>query len=189
MLRRIALALLTVSALHAQLAFDHYELPNGVKVILHLDRKTPVVYLNLRWRVGSKNEPPGRSGLAHLLEHLLFQGADPADGFNVRTERLGATEVNASTDLDLTEFHETVPAGRLERMLWMESNRFAGLPKDLTQTALDHQREVVRNERRGNVENASYGQVFPLMLANAFPAGHPYGHDAGGIDEEIRATS
>jgi len=189
MLRSVALALLTLPALHADLAFEHYELPNGVRVILQVDRRAPVVYLDLRWRVGSKNEPPGRTGLAHLFEHLLFQGADPADGFNVRAERLGATGVNASTELDFTEFHETVPAGRLERMLWMESNRFAGLPKDLTQSALDHQREVVRNERRGNVENASYGRIEPLILANAFPPGHPYAHDAGGLDEDIRAAT
>jgi zinc protease len=184
--RPVVIALLFASPLVGQLAnlpIEHYELPNGVKVILQPDHKAPVVHVNLRFRVGSKQEPPGHNGYAHLYEHLLF-----VDGYLARSAELGSTGANGSTAYDYTEYYETVPASHLERMLWMESNRFANFTKAVKQTTLDRQRDVVRNEIHGH-DNETDRRVDREKQANIFPAGHPYQHDSLGSDEDIRAAN
>jgi hypothetical protein len=123
------------------LSIGHVTLPNGVDLLLHTDRKAPIVHLNFRFRVGSKHEKPGQYGLAHLFEHLIYQSRD---GTPIATaaEQMGATTLNGTTTEDFTEFYQTIPASRLERMLWMESNCFALFLQNLTQQNLDRQREV-----------------------------------------------
>jgi len=170
MLRPAVITLLFGLPLVGQLAdlpIEHYELPNGVKVILHSDHKAPVVHVNLRFRVGSKQEPPGHNGYAHLYEHLLF-----VDGYLGRAVEIGATGANATTTYDYTEYYETVPASRLERMLWMESNRFANFTKSVKQTTLDRQRDVVRNEIHGH-DNETDTRIDRQKQANLFPPRTP----------------
>jgi zinc protease len=192
MLRRCLLLLLAAGFAHAQIAdfaIDHYTLPNGMEVILHADHKVPVVRVHFRFRVGAKHEQPGRTGLAHLFEHLLFQRHPGEVDFAVDAQRLGATDVNGETAHDYTEYYETVPAARLERFLWLESNRFAQLPENLSSERLENQRSVVINEVRQGIENAPYGRVDPLILANTFPPGHPYQHNVEGSFADLRAAT
>ena len=171
------------------LKFDFYRLPNGMQVIFHVDRRSPVVHVNLRFYVGSKDERVGRTGFAHLFEHMMFEGRDAASGFFSVAAAVGATEMNGETENDATEYYETVPAGRLERMLWMESNRFVKLLDILNQKRLDNQREVVRNELRQRIENEPYARFFVLAYENLFPQGHPYSHAVIGSHEDLMAAS
>jgi zinc protease len=172
-----------------KITFEHYKLPNGLQVIFHVNRKAPVVHLNLRYGVGAKHERPGRSGFAHLFEHMLGQGVDPGADYGVLADRIGATEVSGSVAHDYTEFYETIPSHRLQRMLWLESNRFVKLPGALTQQNFDKQREIVKNERRQKVENRPYGRLNGLVHQHGFPAGHPYDHDAIGSYEDLEAAT
>src|SRR5258708_30576041 len=149
-------------------------------VNLHEYSKAPLVHLNFRYRVGAKHEKAGHTGLSHHVEHLLFQvRAEPGD-FAVIAERMGAAGVGGNAEHDDTDFYETVPTSRLERMLWLESNLFAQFQANLTQENLDRQREVVINEKRQRTENVAYGRVNELAHQNAFPPGHPYQHEVGG---------
>src|SRR5438874_10735587 len=111
-----------------KLKFKHHRLANGMQVILYVDRRSPVVHLNVRFCVGGEDERVGRTGFAHLFEHMMFEASDGASGFHSLPAPIGATEVNGATGNDATEFYEIVPSGRLERMLWLESNRFAKIP-------------------------------------------------------------
>src|SRR5258708_4994880 len=166
MLRRLPMLLFLASFAYGQiteLAIEHFTLPNGMNLLLHTDRKAPIVHLNFRFRVGSKHEKPGRYGLAHLFEHLIYEDRDGIP-ISTRAEQIGASSLSGSTMADFTEFYETVPASRLERMLWMESNRFALFLQNLTQRNLDRQREVVINERRQKVENEAYRRINPLLF-------------------------
>jgi zinc protease len=191
MLGRLPLALLLASFAHGQiadLAIEHVTLPNGMELLLHTDRKAPIVHLNFRFRVGSKHEKSGQHGVAHLFEHLIYQDRK---GIPISTaaEQIGATTLSGTTQEDFTEFYETVPASRLERMLWMESNRFALFLQNLTQENLDRQREVVINEKRQKVENEAYRRVGPLLYEHAFPPGHPYHHSVGGEFSDLRSIT
>jgi zinc protease len=180
-------ALLTTAALaQPKLAIEHYELPNGLQVILHVDRKTPSVQLNLRYHVGSRDERPGRFGFAHLFEHIMLEG--DAD-FQTAADRLGATGVNAFTYPDYTEYVEQVPSSRLERILWMESGRLSSLLDTLTQQKFDKHREVVRNELRQKIENEPYKRINIPLFQYVFPAGHPYQHSPIGSHEDLLAAS
>ena len=145
--------------------FEKYTLPNGLQVILHLDKKLPVVHVNQWFHVGSKNERPGRSGFAHLFEHMMFQGSKNASKeYFEYVEAAGANllegGVNGTTDQDRTNYFATVPSGNLENLLWVESDRLATLPEALTKEKLDNQRDVVKNERRQGLENTPYGRAF-----------------------------
>jgi zinc protease len=173
----------------SSLKLEHYELVNGMKVIFYVDRRAPVVHVNLRFYVGSRDERPGRTGFAHLFEHMMFEGADAKSNFNALAAEVGATESNAATGMDGTEYYETVPRARLERMLWLESNRFANLPNVLNQERLDNQRDVVRNELREKVENRPYARYYGLAFENLFPAGHPYAHDVVGTHQDLMEGS
>ncbi|HEY1493781.1 MAG TPA: pitrilysin family protein [Candidatus Solibacter sp.] len=192
MLRRCALALLLPFLALAQLtdlAVDRSTLPNGLDLLLHTDRKAPIVHVNIRIRVGSKHERAGQFGMAHLTEHLVYQDRDGTP-FSTGVERLGATNGCGDLTEDFTQFCETVPASALERLLWMESNHFAQfLPQNLTQKNLDRQREVVMNERRQKLENEAYHRIHPVLHEQAFPPGHPYNHEAVGEYADLRSIT
>lgn len=170
--------------------FEKYTLPNGLQVILHVDRKLPVVHVNQWFHVGSKNEKPGRTGFAHLFEHIMFQGSTnvPGEYFSF-VERLGANDANGTTNNDRTNFFATVTSSNLEFLLWVESDRLATLADALTIEKLDNQRDVVKNERRQGLENTPYGRSYKLIDENLFPAGHPYSWTVIGSHEDLTAAS
>jgi zinc protease len=174
--------------------FEHYSLPNGLDVILHVDRKLPIVHVNQWYHVGSKNERTGRTGFAHLFEHEMFQGSKnvPGEYFDA-VEKAGANlqegGVNGTTNNDRTNYFATVPSGSLEYLLWVEADRLATLPEAMSQEKLDEQRAVVRNERRQGMENTPYGRSFTLLLENLHPAGHPYSWSVIGSHEDLMAAS
>jgi zinc protease len=190
MLRCCALALLLPFLAHAQAGFavERSTLPNGLDLLLHVDRKAPIVHVNIRIRVGSKHEKPGQYGLAHLVEHLFYEDRD-GNPISTELERLGATNSCGDLNEDFTEFCATVPSGRLERYLWMQSNPFAIFFQNLTQKNLDNQREVVINERRQKIENEPYHRVNPLLHEQLFPPGHPYHHDVLGTVADLRSVT
>ncbi len=177
-----------------KIAFEKYTLPNGLQVILHVDRKLPMVHVNCWYHVGSKNERAGRTGFAHLFEHMMFEGSKDANakyfGF---IEKAGANlfegGVNGTTDQDRTNYFETVPSANLEFVLWLESDRLATLTDVLTKTKLDNERDIVKNERRQGLENQPYGRWIMLLYQNVFPSGHPYAHDVIGSHEDLTAAS
>jgi zinc protease len=176
------------------IAFENYRLANGLEVILHVDRKLPVVHLNQWYHVGSKNERVGRSGFAHLFEHMMFQGSRHAPGeYFSYVEKAGANlfegGVNGTTDWDRTNYFATVPSGNLENLLWLESDRLATLIDALTQEKLDNQRDVVKNERRQGQENQPYGRWIKLVFENLFPYRHPYANDVIGTHEDLTAAT
>lgn len=165
-------------------------LPNGLKVVLSADRSVPIVAVNLWYHVGSANERPGRTGFAHLFEHMLFQGsADVAanEHFEV-VQRAGGT-LNGSTWLDRTNYYETVPSNQLELILWLEANRMGHLLEGMTQEKLDTQRDVVKNERRWSVDNQPYGTWWERLPALAFPEDHPFHHSLIGSMDDLTAAS
>jgi zinc protease len=174
--------------------FERYTLPNGLDVILHVDRKLPIVHVNQWYHVGSKNERAGRTGFAHLFEHEMFQGSKnvPGEYFDA-VEKAGANlqegGVNGTTSNDRTNYFATVPSGSLEYLLWVEADRLATLPEAMSQEKLDEQRAVVRNERRQGLENTPYGRWFTLILENLHPAGHPYSWSVIGSHEDLVAAS
>lgn len=174
--------------------FEKYTLSNGLDVILHVDRKLPIVHVNQWYHVGSKNEKPGRTGFAHLFEHVMFQGSKNAsDEYFVYAETAGANlregGVNGTTNTDRTNYFATVPSGNLEYLLWLESDRLATLGDALTKEKLDEQRDVVRNERRQGLENQPYGRAFKLLFENINPAGHPYSWLVIGSHEDLVAAT
>jgi zinc protease len=192
MLRAVILGLLVVFACPAQqinLAIEHDTLKNGLETIFRVDHKSPIVHINMRFRVGSKDDPPRRAGLAHLFEHLLFHGSGAVSDYSVNVERAGFLEASAHTDYDYTEYWDTVPSNLLERMLWMESNRFAQFLDGLTQQQLDQQRAVVINEKRQKEENGPYWRTESLIRGNLFPADYPYRHTPGGEYDDVRAIT
>ena len=157
-----------------QVAFDKQTLDNGLDVIIHVDHSCPIVAVNLWYHVGSKNEKPGRTGFAHLFEHLMFEGSEHHDDgyFSPLQEAGGA--LNGSTNADRTNYWEVVPTGAVERALWMESDRMGFLLPALTPEKFETQRQVVLNERRESYENRPYGMVPMVLMPALFPAGHPY---------------
>lgn len=157
------------------LPFQKYQLKNGLTVILHSDRALPLVAVNLWYRAGPLNEPEGRSGFAHLFEHLMFEGSrNVGRDFDRLLESIGATNVNGTTSWDRTNYFETVPREYLPLVLWIESDRMGTMLDGLDQERLDTQRDVVKNERRQAYENSPYGPSDLLLLNTLFPPGHPY---------------
>jgi zinc protease len=156
------------------ISFTKHTLPNGLDVILHEDHACPIVAVNVWYHVGSKNEQPGRTGFAHLFEHLMFEGSEHHDrGYFQPLQGAGAS-LNGSTNADRTNYWEVVPANALELALWMESDRMGFLLPALTDAKFSNQRDVVLNERRQNYENRPYGLAPMAMLATLFPPDHPY---------------
>lgn len=169
--------------------YEKYVLQNGLQVILVPDPRIPKVHVNLAYHVGSKNEPPDRSGFAHLFEHMMFEGSKNAKGHYATLIEAAGGVTNAYTTQDLTDFFETVPTGSLEYALWLESDRLATLSEALSQERLDNQKAVVENERRERVENQPYGLSGILLAENLYPAGYPYAHSVLGSHDHVRAAT
>ncbi len=173
-----------------QIPFEQYRLDNGLRVILSPEPRTPVVAVNLWYKVGSRNERPGRTGFAHLFEHMMFQGSShvPDTAHFAYIEKAGGS-LNGSTWLDRTNYYETVPAHYLELALWLESDRMGFLLPAMTQEKLDNQRDVVKNERRWRVDNQPYGDWDERLQAMMYPPEHPYHHSVIGSMEDLDAAS
>ena len=173
-----------------QIPIETYHLPNGLRVTLSEDHTAPLVAVNLWYHVGSANERPGRTGFAHLFEHMLFQGSENV-GSNEHFElvqRAGGT-LNGSTWLDRTNYYETVPSNQLALALWLEADRMARLLPAMTQEKLDTQRDVVKNERRWSMDNQPYGTWWERLPALCYPEGHPFHHSLIGSMADLDAAS
>ncbi|NOT42449.1 MAG: insulinase family protein [Alphaproteobacteria bacterium] len=168
---------------------EKFTLANGLRVIVHTDRKAPVVAVSIWYGVGSKHEPKGKTGFAHLFEHLMFNGSENAPGdYFEPLQQVGATDFNGTTWLDRTNYFQTVPTGALERALFLESDRMGHLLGAVTKEKLDNQRGVVQNEKRQG-DNQPYGLVEYLQFENLFPEGHPYHHSTIGSMADLDAAS
>jgi len=167
----------------------HEVLDNGLTVLLSHDDRLPMVAVEMRYMVGSMHEQRGKSGFAHLFEHLMFQGSRSFDDeYFGPFEKIGGS-VNGTTNTDRTNYYERVPREYLELALWMESDRMEGLLDTLTKAKLDNQRDVVKNERRQRYENTPYGMVWKYVANNLYPVGHPYHHTTIGSHEDLTAAS
>jgi predicted Zn-dependent peptidase len=173
------------------LSVSQSRLENGLELVLHEDHRTPIVAVDVWYHVGSKDEPAGREGFAHLFEHLMFQGSKhvPEDTYFRYLERAGASNVNGTTNEDRTNYFETVPKNRLELALWLESDRMGFLLEHVDEQTFASQRNVVKNERRQNYENAPYGLVGQFLDEALFPLGHPYHHPTIGNPADLDAAS
>jgi len=170
--------------------FDKFQLSNGLEVIFHCDTSLPLVAVSVWYHVGPVNEPPKRSGFAHLFEHLMFAGSlHVGSQFDQLLESVGATNVNGTTNWDRTNYFETVPREFLELALWIESDRMGFLLDGIDQKALDTQRDVVKNERRQSFENAPYGPSSLAMMDTLFPEGHPYHGAVIGSMQDLSAAT
>jgi len=172
------------------LGFERHTLDNGLRVVLHRNASLPLVTANLWYHVGSKNERPGRTGFAHLFEHMLFQGSEhvPTHEHFRLIQQVGGV-ANGSTWYDRTNYYETVPAHQLDLALWLESDRMGFFLPALTQENLDTQRDVVMNERRQRIENQPYGLAGEKLHELLYPAGHPYHWPVIGYMEDIAAAT
>ncbi|HEX3534808.1 MAG TPA: pitrilysin family protein [Gemmatimonadaceae bacterium] len=174
--------------------FTRETLPNGLNVIYHVDHTTPVAAVLLIYNVGSKMEQPGKTGFAHLFEHMMFKGSkNVADGQHFALlEAAGGragSDINGTTNWDRTNYFEQIPSNQLELALWLESDRMGTLTQTLTQGKLDNQREVVKNERRQSIDNQPYGTWLEKTEELLFPEGHPYHHSVMGSMEDLSAAS
>jgi predicted Zn-dependent peptidase len=164
-------------------------LANGLRVVVSEDRSAPVVCVNLWYDVGSRHEPAGQTGFAHLFEHLMFEGsAHVAKTEHMRLVQGNGGSLNATTNPDRTNYFETMPSEHLELALWLEADRMGGLVPALTQETLDNQREVVKNERRQRYENVPYGDSWLRLLPLLYPPGHQYHHATIGSMEDLNAA-
>lgn len=190
MLPLLALMNLTAPARALEIAHEHYQLDNGLHVILHPDPALPVVVVNLWYGVGSKDEAQGRSGFAHLFEHLMFMGTERAPGgeFDRLMEAHGGWN-NAWTSEDATDYFDVGPSNLLETLLWLEADRMDGLARAMTQEKLDLQRDVVRNERRQSYEDEPYGDLWLHLGELMYPAGHPYQQPIIGSHADLEAAT
>jgi zinc protease len=185
----LVLALAPLAAAQ-QVAFEKYKLDNGLTVILHEDHSLPVVTVNTWFRVGAKEEAPGRSGFAHLFEHLMFMGTErvPGGQFDIIMENGGGSN-NATTSFDRTNYFSSGPSTLLPTLLWLDADRFEDLGRTMTQEKLDRQRDVVRNERRQVIENAPYQKAELLITEIMFPGDHPYHNEVIGTHEDLEAAT
>jgi zinc protease len=180
-----------VAELISEVAIPHqsFRLANGLTVVVHEDHKAPVVAVSTWYNVGSKDEPKGKTGFAHLFEHLMFNGSDNLPGdFFTYLQQIGATDYNGTTWFDRTNYFQTVPKAAIERALFMESDRMGYLLGAITQEKLDNQRGVVQNEKRQG-DNQPGGLVEYEVLGNLFPEGHPYRHSSIGSMADLDAAS
>ncbi len=171
-----------------EIPYEYYELDNGLGVILHEDRSTPIVGVNIWYHVGSKNEKVRRTGFAHLFEHMMVQGSKHQDGEYISAVQGLGGQVNGSTNEDRTNYWEVVPAGELERVLLLEADRMGWLLEAMTQEKLDNQKMVVRNERRES-EGEPYAAFWLDFNRNFYPKGHPYDHSVIGEHEDLEAAT
>lgn len=173
-----------------RLAVTKYTLPNGLEVILHQDRSVPVVAVNTRYKVGSGDEKRGRTGFAHLFEHIMFMGSQhvPVGAFDQWLEAAGANN-NGTTDFDRTNYFEWMPSNALPLALWLDADRMGWLLPTMDQPKLDLQRDVVKNERRQSYDNQPYGRAYETLLAAMYPATHPYSWPTIGSMADLSAAS
>jgi zinc protease len=172
-----------------EISFSRRTLDNGLDVLVHQDRNCPIVAVNVWYHVGSKNEKPGRTGFAHLFEHLMFEGSQHYDhGYFQPLQQAGAS-LNGSTNADRTNYWEVVPRNAVELALWMESDRMGYLLPALTEAKFNNQRDVVLNERRQNYENRPYGLAAMALVAELYPYDHPYHWLTIGAAEDLRAAT
>ncbi len=176
-------------ATQVDLPYEKFELDNGLTVLVQSDHSTPTVFVGMWYGVGSKDEPEGKTGFAHLFEHLMFQSSENHDGefFSPFTDA-GATGMNGTTNEDRTNYYATVPTGALDMALWMESDRMANLLGAVTQDVLDEQRGVVQNEKRQS-ETRPYAQMYDKIRAGLYPVDHPYRHSIIGSMDDLNAAS
>lgn len=194
-MRALLVALLLVArpaaAQDVAIPLSSFTLPNGLRVVVSEDHSTPIVAVNIWYHVGSAHERPGRTGFAHLFEHLMFEGsARVADGaYDELLEQAGGNTANGSTGHDRTNYFQVVPAGALDLVLWLEADRMGSLLDAMSQEKLSLQREVVKNERRQSVDNQPYGSLVDLAPPALFPGGHPYSWPTiGSMADLERAT-
>ena len=173
-----------------KIPYETYKLPNGLTVILSVDKTTPTVAVNIWYHVGSKNETTGRTGFAHLFEHVMFTGSGhvPYGLHDKLTEGVGGAN-NGSTTNDRTNYYETIPSNYLESALWLEADRMGYLLDTLDLTKLNAQRDVVKNERRQSYDNQPYGRVSEIFSAAMYPKGHPYSWPVIGSMTDLSAAS
>ena len=171
------------------ISYETFELANGLTVLVHTDHSTPTVFVGMWYGVGSKDEPEGKTGFAHLFEHLMFQSSENHDGefFSPFTDA-GATGMNGTTNADRTNYYATVPSGAIDMALWMESDRMAYLLGAVTQDVLDEQRDVVKNEKRQR-ETRPYAKMGDMIRAGLYPVDHPYRHSTIGSMDDLEAAS
>lgn len=193
----LALGLATLLPVMAQptstpevdIPFEKFVLDNGLTVLVHEDHKAPIVAVGVWYHVGSKNEPEGKTGFAHLFEHIMFEGSEHYnDRFSKPLEQVGATSLNGTTWLDRTNYFENVPTPALELALWLESDRMGHLLGVVTQEKLDQERGVVQNEKRQR-DNQPYGKAYYRILEGLFPPGHPYRHTTIGLMSDLDAAT
>ena len=169
--------------------FQKFTLPNGLTLVVHEDHKAPIAAVNIWYHVGSKNERPGKTGFAHLFEHLMFNGSEHFnDDYFQAMERAGATNLNGTTSFDRTNYFQNVPSSALDTALWMESDRMGHLLGAIDQAKLDEQRGVVQNEKRQG-ENQPYAIGYELTMKNCFPVGHPYSWTVIGSMDDLSSAS
>ncbi|HEX6837328.1 MAG TPA: pitrilysin family protein, partial [Polyangia bacterium] len=182
--------MLALPLLATLLSFSQFKLDNGLTVIVAEDHTVPVVAVNVWYHVGSRDEVPGKTGFAHLFEHMMFEGsAHVADKMHFKYVQEAGGTANGSTNTDRTNYFETLPSNFLETGLWLESDRMGFLLATLTKDKLDNQRDVVRNEKRQNYDNRPYGLAPKAIFENVYPASHPYHHLTIGEHEDLeRAT-
>jgi zinc protease len=172
------------------LQIDQYRLPNGLTVIMHEDHSVPVTAVQIMYHVGSKNEKARRTGFAHLFEHVMFKGSEHvADGEHFKLLQEIGANINGSTTEDRTNYFEVVPSNYVELALYLESDRMGFLLQALTQSKLDNQRDVVKNERRQNYDNRPYGTAFEKISKALYPAGHPYSWPVIGYMDDLSAAA
>ncbi|MGZ8900305.1 MAG: M16 family metallopeptidase, partial [Limisphaerales bacterium] len=171
------------------ITYKKYVLKNGLTLIVHEDRKAPIVAVNVWYHVGSKNEKPGRTGFAHLFEHLMFNGSENFnDDFFKALDQVGASGANGTTNEDRTNYFENAPKNALDFLLWLESDRMGHFAGAISQERLDEQRGVVQNEKRQG-ENQPYGRAYELITKSTYPANHPYSWTVIGSMEDLNAAS
>ena len=191
---RVGWAADAATGVDIEIPCQKFVLTNGLTLLVHEDHKAPVVAVNLWYHVGSKNEQPGKTGFAHLFEHLMFTGSEHFKGngdqsaFFGAMERIGATDLNGTTDNDRTDFFENVPTNALDVALWIESDRMGHLLGSIDQKRLDTQRGVVQNEKRQG-ENQPYGVTDELITKGSAPPGHPYSWTVIGSMDDLNAAS
>ena len=169
--------------------FEKYQLQNGLEVILHPDTTVPTVHVEVWYKVGSKDEAPGRTGFAHLFEHLMFMGSQnvPVGKYDEWLEAVGASP-NGSTSQDRTNYYQSGASSALALMLWLEADRMGGLLPTMTKEKLDLQRDVVKNERRQSYDNVPYGRAYETILGALYPASHPYSWPVIGSMADLSAA-
>ena len=198
----VAIAALTILPAHAQapasaqtgpripeIPYTKFVLKNGLTLLVHEDHKAPIAAVNVWYHVGSKNEKPGKTGFAHLFEHLMFNGSEHYNhDYFKAVEPAGATDLNGTTNEDRTNYFQNVPLSALDRILWLESDRMGHLVGVIDKARLDEQRGVVQNEKRQG-ENEPYGKTFITVAENTYPKGHPYSWSVIGSMEDLNAAS